>query len=77
MDNTLARLAPGQCATIGALFAQGALRCRLLELGLLEGTKAQCLRAASKRGMLLFRVNGTLLALRRNDAALVSAEAEP
>lgn len=76
MDKTLAELAPGQCATVRALAAQGALRQRLLEVGLLEGAKAECLRAASKRGMLLFCVSGALLALRRQDAALVFAEAE-
>lgn len=76
MQITLQQLSPGQSAVVTALCAQGALRRRLLDFGLTEGTRVRCLRVASARGPMLFRVRGTLLALRRADAALLRAEAE-
>lgn len=77
METTLNHLDIGTRAVITALDAQGAIRRRFLDFGLIEGTRVECLRAAPSGSPILFRIRGTLLAIRSSDAALIRAEAEP
>ena len=41
---TLNRLSAGQSGTVSGLLLTGAIRRRLLDLGLIEGTKVRCVR---------------------------------
>lgn len=68
---TLDRLPPGQSATVRAVGGAGVFRRRLLELGLLPGTQVLRTGQAPLGDPLSFRVRGTLLSIRRADAALV------
>lgn len=77
MEITLDRLGVGEHGIITALGAQGAMRRRFLDFGLIEGTSVECLRVGPSGSPILYRVRGTLLALRRKDAASLCAEMEP
>lgn len=68
---TLADLRPGMQARVAGLEGVGALRRRLLELGLTPGATVTLLRAAPLGDPLQVRLRGYALALRRADAARV------
>jgi ferrous iron transport protein A len=75
---TLADLAPGRWGTVHSLRAQGILRQRLLDLGLVPGTPVQ-LQFVDRGGTLAaYYVRGAVLALRRSTAeqVLVSPQGE-
>lgn len=67
----LSQLAPGQTAVVTSLAHAGALRRRLIELGLIEGTPVQCVLCAPSGSPIAFAVRGTTIALRRCDAASI------
>lgn len=75
MELTLDSLTEGECARITALQAGGALRRRLLDFGLIEGTDIHCLRISPTGSPALYRVRGTMLALRRCDAKKIRVAA--
>ncbi len=62
-------LPEGREAIVCCLRIDGAMRRRLFDFGLIEGTKIACLR----RGVscVLYRVRGAMIALRRTDAAKI------
>jgi len=72
----LGELAPGACGRIHSVGAvrdcDPALARRLLEMGLLEGSRVEVLHQAPFGGdPVAVRVRGTLIALRRNEANLI------
>ncbi len=67
----LDELAVGQTAEIRHIGGEGAFRRRLLELGLVPGTPIGRTGQAPLGDPLTFRVRGTVLALRRVDAARI------
>jgi ferrous iron transport protein A len=69
---TLDRLAPGQQGQVIDVDATSALGCRLLELGIVPGRRAQLLRAAPLGDPIEIRIAHSLLSLRRYEARLVS-----
>ena len=77
METTLNYLREGQCARIKALRMQGAMRRRLLDFGLIEGTQVRCLRRSPAGDPVLYCVRGTVLALRRQDSRYIAVETEP
>lgn len=76
MEMTLDALREGACGQITALEARGALRRRLLDFGLIEGTEIRCLRISPPGSPVLYRVRGTMLALRRRDAEYIRVAVE-
>lgn len=77
METTLNRLCEGQCARITALHMTGALRRRLLDFGLIEGTPIRCLRKSPAGSPVIYRVRGTMLALRTADSRHIGVVTEP
>ncbi len=71
---TLNRLSAGQCANVTALLLGGAIRRRLLDLGLIEGTRVCCVRRALTGDPVIFSFRGTMVALRREDSARICVE---
>ena len=69
---SLSDLKPGQSAKIERFLdvAMGVLR--LQEMGLLPGTLVEVLRKAPWGGPIQIKVRGSLLSLRRSEAALLS-----
>lgn len=77
METTLNYLREGQCAQIKTLRMQGAMRRRLLDFGLIEGTRIRCLGCSPAGDPVLYCVRGTVLALRRQDSRCIAVETEP
>jgi len=73
---TIADLETGQTATIKRVQGQGALRRRLMDLGLITGTPVTLERAAPLGDPLEIFVKGTHLSLRREEANAVEVEFE-
>ena len=74
---TLAELSDGATAEIRSIWLGGAMRRRLLELGLIPGTRVRCLLRAPSGSPIAFEVRGAMIALRRGDAAQIGIEAAP
>ncbi|MDD3244321.1 MAG: FeoA family protein [Eubacteriales bacterium] len=73
MEKTaLNRLKPGMRGQIDALTAQGLLRRRLMDLGLMPGATVEMLQAAPFGDPTAYRVRGAVIALRAADAARIT-----
>lgn len=73
----LNHLKVGESAQVVAIEAPGAARWRLLDLGLVPGTKIEMVRRSPLGDPVLYQLRGTTIALRAADAAeiLVSRSA--
>lgn len=71
----LGEMRPGMSGRVLRLDGDGALRVRLLEMGLTPGTRVQVCRAAPLGDPLALRLRGYSLSLRREDAMRVEMEA--
>jgi len=67
----LDRLTAGQSGTVTSVLGSGAIRRRLLEMGLTPGIRVELLRRAPLGDPIELRVRGYLLSLRADQAALV------
>lgn len=65
---TLWDIRPGQSATVRALLSSGAMRRRLMDIGLVEGTKVQCVQSSPLGDPKAFLIRGAVIALRGVDA---------
>ena len=72
MELTLDRLREGACGTVSALHMGGALRRRLMDFGLIEGTPVRCVRKSPAGSPVLYSVRGTMLALRTCDSRRIA-----
>ncbi|HJB30832.1 ferrous iron transport protein A [Oscillibacter valericigenes] len=71
---TLDKLPLGQEAVITAVGGEGALRCRLLDMGLIPKTKVRIEKIAPLGDPLELRVRGYSLSLRKEDAGKIEVE---
>ena len=71
---TLDKLPLGQEAVITAVGGEGALRCRLLDMGLIPKTKVRVEKIAPLGDPLELRVRGYSLSLRKEDAGKIEVE---
>ncbi|HIS03412.1 MAG TPA: ferrous iron transport protein A [Candidatus Pullichristensenella avicola] len=78
MQCTLDRLRPGESATVRGLLPDNGrlIARRLMDLGFTRGAHVRCLFAAPSGEPRAYRIRGAVVALRREDAALVRAERE-
>ncbi len=74
---TLAQCAVGQTARIAAVHGTGALRCRLLDMGLIPGTAVAVIKVAPMGDPIEIRLRGYELTLRKEDAAQIDIEEAP
>ncbi|MBQ3355543.1 MAG: ferrous iron transport protein A [Oscillospiraceae bacterium] len=74
METTLDQLREGDCARILSLQMRGAMRRRLLDFGMIEGTSVRCVRQSPAGDPVLYLVRGTMLALRRQDGRQIAVE---
>lgn len=72
METTLDRLREGESGTVSALRLGGALRRRLMDFGLIEGTAVRCIRKSPAGSPVLYGVRGTMLALRTCDSRRIA-----
>ena len=68
---TLDKLPLGQEAVITAVGGEGALRCRLLDMGLIPKTRVRVEKIAPLGDPLELRVRGYSLSLRKEDAGKI------
>ena len=71
---TLHKLPLGQEAVITAVGGEGALRCRLLDMGLIPKTRVRVEKVAPLGDPLELRVRGYSLSLRKEDAGKIEVE---
>lgn len=71
---TLDQLPPGQRACVKRIEGQGAIRRRLMEMGLIKGTVIETLKTAPLGDPVEYKLRGYHLSLRRNEAQLVVLE---
>ena len=60
-------LQPGETALVKCLNSSGALRRRLLDMGMVEGTRVECLGVSPGGDPKAFLVRGSMLAIRDRD----------
>lgn len=68
---SLADLMIGRTCKISSVELEGLLRRRILDLGIIPGTKVQCIRKSPAGDPIAFRVRDTIIALRSDDASLI------
>ena len=71
---TLDALAVGKSGVIRRVGGEGALRCRLLDMGLIPKTKVKVNKVAPMGDPIELRLRGYVLTLRREDAAHIEIE---
>ena len=71
---TLNELKPGQSAVITAVGGEGALRCRLLDMGLIPKTKVTVRKVAPLGDPIELHLRGYELTIRLDDAKEISVE---
>ncbi|MCC7491577.1 MAG: ferrous iron transport protein A [Fimbriimonadaceae bacterium] len=72
----LHQLAEGQAAQVLSLDCQGYVRRRLLDLGLVPGTRVEAVLSSAAGDPRAYRVRGTLVALRQSDACQIRVTLE-
>jgi Fe2+ transport system protein FeoA len=73
-SSTLADLALRRLARVVSVGGEGALRRRLMEMGLLPGTSVEVVRVAPLGDPIEVRLRGYSLSLRRADARSIDVE---
>ena len=74
---TLDQLPIGQEAVITRVGGEGALRCRLLDMGLIPKTAVRVEKIAPLGDPMELRVRGYSLSLRKEDARNIGVEVKP
>lgn len=74
---SLARLAVGQSGRVKAVAAERTMRRRLLDIGLIPGTKVTCVAHSPAGDPCAYLIRGAVIALRRTDAEGVALAALP
>ena len=69
--HTLADLQPGQAGTVAALHSTGPERRRLMDLGIVPGTRVVAEMHSPLGDPVAYRVRGALVALRAQQARLI------
>lgn len=70
-SQTVADLAPGESATICAIKGPAHLRQRLMDMGIIEGSRVDVIRFAPLGDPVQIRVYDTNIALRRTEARML------
>jgi len=68
---TADQLQPGQTARIESIRSEGSLKTRLMEMGVLSGTKIKLLKIAPLGDPLEIQVRGTLVSIRKQEASQI------
>ncbi len=69
---SLTQLAPGEKAEVAGLYAQGAMRRRFQDLGVIPGTVIECLGKSPLGDPSAYLIRGAVIALRGSDARSIT-----
>lgn len=72
---TLDEISCGQCVRVCRVCGEGAIRRRLMDMGLVKGVPVEVLHTAPMGDPVAYRVRGYQLALRKSEAKLIQVEA--
>ena len=64
----LTELEEGRRATVGRLLSDGAIRRRLQDIGLIEGTRIECIMKSPGGDPIAYLIRGAVIALRNEDS---------
>lgn len=68
LNTPLTQLNEGQKAQVASLLSIGTMRRRLQDLGIVNGTMIECLQKGPLGDPTAYRIRGTIIALRHEDA---------
>lgn len=68
LAKNLTMLSEGDCARVAGLKTTGSMRRRLLDLGMIEGTRVWCAQKSPCGDPIAYAVRGAVIALRNEDA---------
>ena len=71
MTNTLDKIKPGQTVRVTKLGGEGAVRRRIMDMGLTKGTKVLVERMAPLGDPMELKLRGYSLSIRKADAGLI------
>lgn len=71
---TLSSLMPGECGIVKSVDGEFEISRRILDLGVVPGTKIQCVNISPLGDPKAFFVRGTLIALRCDDSSNIILE---
>ncbi len=74
MNTTLSSLAEGTTATVRAMNSSGNMRRRLMDMGLIEGTRVICLHRSPAGDPTAYLIRGAVIALRSEDTGKIMVE---
>ncbi|WP_373897183.1 ferrous iron transport protein A [Haloimpatiens sp. FM7315] len=69
--NLLCNISKGKESKVKCLLSTGALKERMLALGLTEGTYVKVLRKGPCDNLTLYNIRGAMIALRKEEASLI------
>ncbi len=73
-DTRLSDLKKGQTATVSGLRAEGSMRRRLQDIGLIQGTRVECVGISPLGDPAAYLIRGAVIALRNRDAGCIAVE---
>ena len=71
---TLNEIMPGGFAAVKEIITEGDIRRRLLDIGLIPGTRVECIGKSPGGDPKAFLVRGAVIAIRAEDAAGIAVE---
>lgn len=71
---TLNRVPEGRAAKVKRLLSTGSMRRRLQDIGLIEGTRVECLQKSPAGDPIAYLIRGAVIALRSEDSSKIQVE---
>lgn len=68
LQRSLNEIKPGEAAVVRSLLAHGSMRRRLLDIGLVEGTRVECVGVSPMGDPAAYLVRGAVIAIRAVDS---------
>lgn len=66
---TIRDLSPGQHGVIRRMLNTGSMRRRLLDIGMIEGTRIECVGRSPAGDPMAYLIRGAVIAIRREDGS--------
>ncbi|MDY4587658.1 MAG: FeoA family protein [Oscillospiraceae bacterium] len=76
MERCLNEIKPGDTAVVRSLRAHGSMRRRLLDIGLVEGTRVECVGVSPMGDPAAYLIRGAVIAIRSADSRNVLIKEE-
>lgn len=62
----------GESVSVNSLQSEGAVKERMLALGLTKGAEVEVIRVGPKRNLTVFKIRGVMIALRSEESSKIS-----